>query len=166
MVRIHQVIHGYQTKYNSGSKVYAQGLIQALSERYGLHIYTRQENAFLLESAVQRESNLSDPTITVHVVNIARDSDGYRHAVEDASLAVLLDGIRPHVNGGHLKQPFPTVYLHDNEEVIGSPMSETRVRDVPGYGIDVGRSTTTAVASACDHPTGSTRPRISTLEPG
>ena len=90
-------------RYNAGSEVYTQGLAQALAERHNVHVYTRQENAFLPEYAVQRETDPSDSRITLHVVNMARARDGYRHGAVDASFGRLLDEIRPHVvHIGHL----------------------------------------------------------------
>ena len=98
-----QVIHGYPMRYNAGSEVYTQGLAQALAERHEVHVYTRQENAFLPEYTVQREEDPSDPRITLHVVNMARARDGYRHTSVDDAFAGLLDEIRPDVvHIGHL----------------------------------------------------------------
>ena len=79
-MRILQVIHGYPMMYNAGSEVYTQGLAKALAERNEVHVYTRQENAFLPEYTIQREADASDPRITLHVVNMARARDGYRHS--------------------------------------------------------------------------------------
>ena len=102
-MRILQVIHGYPMRYNAGSEVYTQGLAQALAERHDVHVYTRQENAFLPEYAVRRETDPSDARIVLHVVNMARARDGYRHAAVDAAYGRLLDEFRPHVvHIGHL----------------------------------------------------------------
>ena len=78
-LKILQVIHGYPMRYNAGSEVYTQGLAQALAERHEVHVFTRQENAFLQEYDVQRDSDPSEPAITLHVINMARARDGYRH---------------------------------------------------------------------------------------
>ena len=102
-MNILQVIHGYPSRYNAGSEVYTQGLAEALAERHEVHIFTRQENAFLPEYAVRREPDSSDPRIALHVVNMARARDGYRHTSVDDAFADLLDGIRPDVvHIGHL----------------------------------------------------------------
>ena len=102
-MRILQVIHGYPMRYNAGSEVYTQGLVQALAERHDVHVFTRQENAFLPEYSMQQETDPSDPRITLHVINMARARDGYRHTGVDAALASLLDEIRPEVvHIGHL----------------------------------------------------------------
>ena len=58
-LKILQVIHGHPMRYNAGSEVYQQGLVQALSERHEVHVFTRQENAFLPEYAVQVDSDPS-----------------------------------------------------------------------------------------------------------
>ena len=78
-MRVLQVIHGYPMRYNAGSEVYTQGLAQALAERHEVHVLTRQENAFLPEYAMQREADPADSRITLHVINMARARDGYRH---------------------------------------------------------------------------------------
>ena len=48
-MKVLQVIHGYPMRYNAGSEVYTQGLAQALADRNEVHVFTRQENAFLPE---------------------------------------------------------------------------------------------------------------------
>ena len=102
-MKILQVIHGYPTRYNAGSEVYTQGLAQALAERHEVHVFTRQENAFLSEYTMHRETDPSVPRITLHVVNMARARDGYRHAAVDGAFAGLLDEVRPEVvHVGHL----------------------------------------------------------------
>ena len=102
-MKILQVIHGYPMRYNAGSEVYTQGLSQALAERHEVHVFTRQENAFLPEYAIHRETDHSDPRITLHVINMARARDGYRHPAVDDAFAALLDQVRPQVvHVGHL----------------------------------------------------------------
>ena len=75
-MRIIQVIHGYPMRYNAGSEVYTQGLAQALAERHDVHVFTRQENAFLPEYALQEYNDPSSPGIKLHVINMARARDG------------------------------------------------------------------------------------------
>ena len=102
-MKVLQVIHGYPMRYNAGSEVYTQGLAQVLAERHEVHVFTRQENSFLPEYITQREADLSDPRISLHVINMARARDGYRHTAVDAAFAHLLDEIRPGVvHIGHL----------------------------------------------------------------
>ncbi len=102
-MKILQVIHGYPMRYNAGSEVYTQGLAQALAARHEVHVFTRQENAFLPEYATHLEPDPSDPRVTLHVINMARARDGYRHAAVDAAFAKLLDDLRPDVvHVGHL----------------------------------------------------------------
>ena len=75
-MKVLQVIHGYPMRYNAGSEVYTQGLAQVLAERHEVHVFTRQEYAFLPEYAMQREADPSDSRITLHVINMARARDG------------------------------------------------------------------------------------------
>ena len=70
-MKILQVIHGYPMRYNAGSEVYTQGLCQALAERNEVHVFTRQENAFLPEYAMQRETDPRRPA-----GGVARDQHG------------------------------------------------------------------------------------------
>ncbi len=102
-MKILQVIHGYPMRYNAGSEVYTQGLCQALAEGNEVHVFTRQENAFLAEYAVQRERDPADSRIALHVINMARARDGYSHREVDRAFADLLDELRPDVvHVGHL----------------------------------------------------------------
>ena len=102
-MKILQVIHGYPMRYNAGSEVYTQGLCQALAERNEVHVFTRQENAFLPEYALQREADPADPRIALHLINMARARDGYSHRAVDEAFAGLLDQLQPDVvHVGHL----------------------------------------------------------------
>ena len=102
-MKILKVIHGYPMRYNAGSEVYTQGLAQALAQRHEVHVFTRQENAFLPEYAVQQETDPADPHITLHVINMARARDGYQHPAVDDAFAALLDRVQPDVvHIGHL----------------------------------------------------------------
>lgn len=102
-MKILQVIHGYPMRYNAGSEVYTQGLAQSLAERHEVHVFTRQENAFLAEYAMQRETDPADTTIKLHVINMARARDGYRHRAVDDAFAGVLESLQPDVvHVGHL----------------------------------------------------------------
>ena len=102
-MKILKVIHGYPMRYNAGSEVYTQGLAQALAQRHEVHVFTRQENAFLPEYAVQQETDPADPRIRLHIINMARARDGYQHPAVDDAFAALLDRVRPDVvHIGHL----------------------------------------------------------------
>ena len=102
-LKVLQVIHGYPMRYNAGSEVYTQGLAQALAERHEVHVFTRQENAFLPEYAVQRDTDSSESGITLHVINMARARDGYRHQAVDEPFARVLEDVKPDVvHIGHL----------------------------------------------------------------
>ena len=102
-MKVLQVIHGYPMRYNAGSEVYTQGLCQALANRHEVHVFTRQENAFLPEYELQRETDPADPRVALHVINMARARDGYSHREVDGAFAGLLDELQPDVvHIGHL----------------------------------------------------------------
>ena len=102
-MKVLQVIHGYPMRYNAGSEVYTHSLAHALAERHEVHVFTRQENAFFPEYAVQQESDPSNPDITLHVINMARARDGYRHTAVDDAFNALLREVQPDiVHIGHL----------------------------------------------------------------
>ena len=102
-LKILQVIHGYPMRYNAGSEVYTQGLAQTLAERHEVHVFTRQENAFLPEYDMRGDSDPSAPGIQLHVINMARARDGYRHQAVDDAFARVLDKVQPDVvHIGHL----------------------------------------------------------------
>ena len=120
-MKILKVIHGYPMRYNAGSEVYSQSLCQALADRHEVHVFTRQENAFLPEYAMQQEWDSSDPRVTLHVLNMARARDGYRHPRVDEAFAAVLDEFRPdivhigHLN--HLSTSLPLVASERNVPV-------------------------------------------------
>ncbi len=90
-------------RYNAGSEVYTQGLAQALADRHEVHVFTRQENSFLPEYAVYGDSDPTALGIKLHVINMARARDGYRHEAVDEAFAHVLDEVRPDVvHIGHL----------------------------------------------------------------
>ena len=118
-MRILQVIHGYPMRYNAGSEVYTQGLAQALAHRHDVHVFTRQENAFLPEYSMRREADPSDSRVTLHIINMARARDGYRHGAVDLSFARLLDEVGPHVvHIGHLNHLSTSLVLEARERRI------------------------------------------------
>lgn len=102
-MRILQVIHGYPMRYNAGSEVYTQNLSHALATRHEVHVFTRQENSFLPEYSFQREADPLESSITLHIVNMARARDGYRHQQVDDAFTRILEEVEPDVvHVGHL----------------------------------------------------------------
>ena len=124
-MKVVQVIHGYPMRYNAGSEVYTQGLgTSACPERHEVHVFTRQENAFLPEYSTQHESDPSDARITLHVINMARARDGYRHRLQwTPPSRTLLDEIRPEVlHIGHLNH-LSTSLVFEANRASGFPLS-------------------------------------------
>jgi glycosyltransferase involved in cell wall biosynthesis/MoaA/NifB/PqqE/SkfB family radical SAM enzyme len=102
-VKILQVIHGYPMRYNAGSEVYTQTLCHGLAARHYVHVFTREEDPFAPDFALRREQDPDDSRISLHVVNVPRSRDRYRHAGLDRRFATLLDELRPDVvHVGHL----------------------------------------------------------------
>ena len=103
-MRIVKVIHGYPMRYNAGSEVYSQTLCHGLAARgHEVHVFTREEDSFAEDFALRREHDRDDPRVQLHLVNVARSRDRYRHDGVDRRFAALLDQVQPHVvHIGHL----------------------------------------------------------------
>lgn len=102
-MKILQVIHGYPMRYNAGSEVYTQTLAQGLAERHEVHVFTREENPFAPDYALRDDVDPDDARVGLHVVNMPRHRDRYRHAGVDERFAEVLDRVRPDVvHVGHL----------------------------------------------------------------
>lgn len=120
IMKVLQVIHGYPPRYNAGSEVYIQGLAQKLAERHKVHIFTRQENPFLPEYDIREEYDQNDARIKLHIVNIARSADRYRHTIVDQRFAALLDQLEPDI-----------VHVQHLNHLSTSLVQEARLRDRP-----------------------------------
>lgn len=126
-MKILQVIHGYPLRYNAGSEVYTQTLCHGLASRHEVHVFTREEDSFAQDYALRTEQDRDDPRVTLHLVNVPRTRDRYRHTGVDQRFAELLDRLQPDlVHVGHLNhlstsllveaaaRELPIVYtLHD-----------------------------------------------------
>jgi glycosyltransferase involved in cell wall biosynthesis/MoaA/NifB/PqqE/SkfB family radical SAM enzyme len=114
-------------RYNAGSEVYTQTLSQALSARHEVRVFTREEDPFAPDYAVRGERDPDDARVHLHLVNMPRSRDRYRHAGVDQRFAEILETFRPDVvHVGHLNhlstsllaeaasREIPIVYtLHD-----------------------------------------------------
>jgi glycosyltransferase involved in cell wall biosynthesis/MoaA/NifB/PqqE/SkfB family radical SAM enzyme len=119
-MRVLQVIHGYPPRYNAGSEVYTQTLCHGLAARHNVHVFTREENPFAPDYALQHERDTDDARIALHLVNMPRSRDRYRHAGVDQRFAEVLDTVRPDiVHVGHLN--------HLSTSLLG----EAAVRAIP-----------------------------------
>ncbi len=126
-MKILQVIHGYPMRYNAGSEVYTQTLAQALADRHEVQVFTREEDPFAPDYASRGDVDPDDPRIRLHLVNMPRTRDRYRHVGVDERFAQVLEVFRPDiVHVGHLNhlstsllakaasRQIPIVYtLHD-----------------------------------------------------
>lgn len=102
-MKIFKVIHGYPMRYNAGSEVYSQMLCQGLADRHQVHVFSRVEDPFAPECSMRTDTDPDDARIALHLINVARSKDRYRHEEIDARFAELLDRLRPDiVHIGHL----------------------------------------------------------------
>ena len=102
-MKVLQVIHGYPMRYNAGSEVYTQTLAHGLADRHEVHVFTREENPFEPDYALRRERDTDDGRVKLHVVNMPRFRDRYRHEGVDERFAAVLEEVRPDVvHVGHL----------------------------------------------------------------
>lgn len=102
-MKIVLVIHGYPMRYNAGSEVYTQALAQALAHHHEVHVFSRQQNKFVPDYALQKEVDPTDPRIALHIMNLPQSLDQYRHRSVDEQFGLLLDQLQPDlVHIGHL----------------------------------------------------------------
>jgi len=102
-MRVLQVIHGYPIRFNAGSEIYTSVLSRALSAEHEVHVFTREEDSFSPDYSVRSEPDASDSRVTLHLVNLPRTRDRYRHAEVDQRFAELLTRFKPDVvHVGHL----------------------------------------------------------------
>ena len=103
-LKVLQVIHGYPMRYNAGSEVYTQGLAQALAgAARGPRFHQAGERLPAGIRCTEGQPTRPRPGITLHVINMARARDGYRHQAVDDAFASVLDEVRPDVvHIGHL----------------------------------------------------------------
>jgi glycosyltransferase involved in cell wall biosynthesis len=102
-MKILQVIHGYPMRYNAGSEVYTQTLCQGLAGRHEVHVFTREEDSFGPDFRLREERDPSDARVALHLVNVPRSRDRYRHSGVDQRFAEVLDRVKPDVvHIGHL----------------------------------------------------------------
>jgi glycosyltransferase involved in cell wall biosynthesis len=97
-------------RYNAGSEVYTQALAHGLADEHEVHVFTRREDPFDADFAVSRERDRDDPRVALHVVNVPRERDRYRHPDITARFQELLDEVDPDVvHVGHLNHLSTTI---------------------------------------------------------
>ena len=114
-------------RYNAGSEVYTQTLSQGLADRHEVHVFTRFDDPFQPDYTLIQDHDPDDCRILLHLVNMPRSRDRYRHPGVDRQFASVLENVQPHVvHVGHLNhlstslvneaaaRAIPVVYtLHD-----------------------------------------------------
>jgi len=123
-MHILKIIHGYPPKYNAGSEVYSQSVVNELKKTEEITVFTREENEYELDFKFRKETN---DGVDFVFVNMARGKDGYNHPLLNEKFGRLIDKIKPDVaHIGHLnhlstgivdelnKRNIPILYtLHD-----------------------------------------------------
>ncbi len=100
-MRILKVIHGYPPLYSAGSEVYSQSICEELSKSHEVVVFSREENPFAPDMTIRVVE--VHPGLSVHLVNMPRAKDGYRHAELDAWFGELVRSFEPDVaHIGHL----------------------------------------------------------------
>lgn len=118
-MRILQVIHGYPMRYNAGSEVYTQTLCHGLASRHNVHVFTREENSFAPDFTMRQETDPDLDRITLHLVNIPRSKDRYRHIEVDQRFSEVLESFKPEiVHIGHLNHLSTSLILAAAEREI------------------------------------------------
>jgi glycosyltransferase involved in cell wall biosynthesis len=103
-MKIMKVIHGYPPSYNAGSEVYSQTLCRELSQRHDVHVFTREENPFLSDYALQTLEDKND-RVTKHTINlpVMRQRYRYEHDGVDVAFEEILRKVCPDIiHVGHL----------------------------------------------------------------
>lgn len=113
-MKILKVIHGYPMRYNAGSEVYSQTLCHGLvAAGHEVEVFTREEDPFGLDFALRTERDPDEARIPLHLVNVPRSRDRYRHDDVDRRFAEVLDRLRPDVvHVGHLNH-LSTSLVHE-----------------------------------------------------
>lgn len=104
-MRILKVIHGYPQRYNAGSEVYSQLLVQELANKHNVEVFTRQEDSFAQDFSYKTENDSLDARILLNIINVPRAKyrDAYVHAQVDAKFKKVLSDLNPDiVHFGHL----------------------------------------------------------------
>jgi glycosyltransferase involved in cell wall biosynthesis/MoaA/NifB/PqqE/SkfB family radical SAM enzyme len=91
-------------RYNAGSEVYSQTLCHGLSRKgHEIHVFTREEDPFARDYQMRHEVDQEQPNIQLHIINMPRTRDRYRHTGCDQNFAELLEQLEPDiVHIGHL----------------------------------------------------------------
>ena len=123
-MKILKIIHGFPPLYSAGSEVYSYSIVEQLSKRHEVLVFTREENVFEPDFSFRTEHR---ERYNVVYVNMARAKDGYNHQLINERFARLVDEFKPDIaHIGHLshlstgiidvlyERKIPTVYtLHD-----------------------------------------------------
>ncbi len=99
-MHILKIIHGYPLRYNAGSEVYSQSVVNELKSKHKITVFTREENVYEPDFKFRKETKDS---VDFVFVNMARGKDGYNHSLLNERFAKLIREIKPDIaHIGHL----------------------------------------------------------------
>ncbi len=103
-MRVLQVIHGYPPRYNAGSEVYTQTLANGLHKAgVEVSVFCREEDPFLPDYHLRRETDPLNDDIPVYLVNHARSNARFRNKHLEKAFQQVLDELKPEIiHFGHL----------------------------------------------------------------
>jgi len=98
------VIHGYPPRYNAGSEVYTQTLANGLHQAgVEVAVFCREEDPFLPDYHLRKETDPLNDSIPVYLVNHARSNNRFRNVHLEGSFKQVLEEYKPGlVHFGHL----------------------------------------------------------------
>jgi len=99
-MHILKIIHGYPLDYNAGSEVYSQSIVNELSKKHKLTVFSRKENDYEPDFKFSKETK---ENIDFIYVNMARGKDGYNHELLNRRFEKMIAEIKPDIaHVGHL----------------------------------------------------------------
>lgn len=103
-MRILQVIHGYPPAHSAGSEVYTQTVARELRrEGHEVRVFTREDDPFRRDYEMRLGCDQGSGGIKLHLVNMPRCGEAYRHNEVDYEFDRILRDFRPDVvHIGHL----------------------------------------------------------------
>lgn len=116
-MKILKVIHGYPNRYSAGSEVYSQTICHELVKQgHEVVVFTRQENAYKQEYAIEWQVDSRCSDIRLCVINMAHSRDGYKHFAVDCEFGNLLNQYKPDiVHIGHLNHLSTSIVVEANK---------------------------------------------------
>lgn len=99
-MHIIKIIHGFPPEYNAGSEVYTQSIVNQLSGKHKITLFTREQNEYIPDFNFRKQEIEG---IDFVYVNMARAKDAYNHENLNNKFKELIENIKPDIaHIGHL----------------------------------------------------------------